>query len=74
MAGLMSRLAARSLGLGLGRPLGEESRLPLAGPTQLLDEGSELLQFTTEFGALAGRPLGCPPGPEPELFRTLLAN
>ena len=56
MAGGMSRLAARSLGVGLGRPLGEGRGLPLARSSGLLQLGLESLDLGTEFVDQASLP------------------
>ena len=56
MAGRVPELAPRSLGLGLGRPLGEGCGLALTGPLGLLQFGLEPLHLGAEFLDQSGLP------------------
>ena len=54
MAGRVPGLASRSLGVGLGRPLGEGGGLPLARPPGLLQLGLEPFHLGAQLVDLAG--------------------
>ena len=58
MAGRVPGLASRSLGVGLGRPLGEGGGLPLARPPGLLQLGLEPLHLGAQLVDLPGLPPG----------------